>query len=505
MKRTGQDSNMWQDIPDTWLLEIFQYLKFQDLVNITAVCKKWQRVALDETLWRKLMRRTYNIKNTELAPGKDSWYSEYKRFYYHTPAIESEVLTDHTDEVLDVAFSHNGKYVCTTSKDCTVKVWEIGFPTKLKYSADLKEMLEWSLTQYAVFNKTDDYLLVCGVNISGPYYSEFFMGHGAIFDMTQDFTIIRVMGMNPPHLFADWADTEVCLGGYATNHDHLTINSFKVPDKRNRRNIETVKTPDPQEILDNTDGNRLCTFYADCNHTMNLMVANVPIKPKPLMPKCDINRNANSVIYNSDRNNGDTCIKYLIFVAGVHDCIILHELKNVKTTKDFDEANAVRPFSYDVIRRPGQYISGMKLSHDHRYLYFNFREAVKEEENEEWEDYLHLKENLQVNVIDLQTKQIIPDIVYEGHKGFSEYPAWYICLDTSDDIVASGSEEAKAYLWDKYYRCLITTLQHREGVVNGLEFNPKDCETMVTSGDDQTIRIWRSRNRMKSLQPVDFS
>ncbi|VDI73968.1 F-box and WD-40 domain protein 5 [Mytilus galloprovincialis] len=240
-------------------------------------------------------------------------------------------------------------------------------------------------------------------------------------------------------------------------------------------NQEPVKPPDPQEILDNTDGNGLCTFYADCNHTMNLMVANVPIKPKPLTSKWDINRNANYVIYNTDRNNSDTCIKYLFFVAAI----------------------------YDVIRKPGQYISSMKLSHDHRYLYFNFREAVKVEEHEEWEDYLHLKENLQVNVIDLQTKQIMPDIVYEGHKGFSEYPAWYICLDTSDDIVASGSEEAKAYLWDRYHRCLITTLQHKEGVVNGLEFNPNDCETMVTSGDDHTIRIWRSRNRMKTLQPVD--
>jgi hypothetical protein len=36
------------------------------------------------------------------------------------------------------------------------------------------------------------------------------------------------MGMNPPHLFADWADTDICLGGYATNHDFLTINAFKV-------------------------------------------------------------------------------------------------------------------------------------------------------------------------------------------------------------------------------------------------------------------------------------
>jgi len=64
----------------------------------------------------------------------------------------------------------------------------------------------------------------------------------------------------------------------------------------------------------------------------------------------------------------------------------------------------------------------------------------------------------------------------------------------------SGSEEAKVYLWDKHYQCLISTLQHEEGVVNGLEFNPRDYECVVTSGDDHTIRIWRSRNRMKSLR-----
>lgn len=48
-----------------------------------------------------------------------------------------------------------------------------------------------------------------------------------------DFCVVRVMGMNPPHLFADWADTDICLGGYATNHNFLTINSFKVQQYKN--------------------------------------------------------------------------------------------------------------------------------------------------------------------------------------------------------------------------------------------------------------------------------
>ena len=60
---TVSESSVWQDIPDTWLLEIFQYLDFQPLVRSSAVCKKWQRVALDETLWKSLVRRRWDIQS----------------------------------------------------------------------------------------------------------------------------------------------------------------------------------------------------------------------------------------------------------------------------------------------------------------------------------------------------------------------------------------------------------------------------------------------------------
>ena len=153
----------------------------------------------------------------------------------------------------------------------------------------------------------------------------------------------------------------------------------QIPDQKQRKTTDKPTAPDPQEIVENTDGNKLCTFYADCNHTMNLMVANVPVRPNEPQ-NCDeeINKNSNAVIENGEEinKNSNTMIensegdakftKYLVFVAGIHDSIIIHKLNNVRTSRDFDEGNVVRPSNYEIIHRPGQYISGMKLSHDDR-------------------------------------------------------------------------------------------------------------------------------------------
>lgn len=52
-----------------------------------------------------------------LSTGKCSWLEEYKRLSYHTPTVCSEVLLDHTHQVLHVSFAHNGTMFATSSKD----------------------------------------------------------------------------------------------------------------------------------------------------------------------------------------------------------------------------------------------------------------------------------------------------------------------------------------------------------------------------------------------------
>lgn len=56
------------------------------------------------------------------SSGKSSWLDEFKRLTYHTPLLETEVLLEHSHQVLHVSFSHNGKMFATCSKDGYVLV-----------------------------------------------------------------------------------------------------------------------------------------------------------------------------------------------------------------------------------------------------------------------------------------------------------------------------------------------------------------------------------------------
>lgn len=44
-----------------------------------------------------------------------------------------------------------------------VKVWQVGYPTSLKYSKDFRQLLAWDFTQFSCFNKSDTMLLVSSV------------------------------------------------------------------------------------------------------------------------------------------------------------------------------------------------------------------------------------------------------------------------------------------------------------------------------------------------------
>ncbi|KAK3097168.1 hypothetical protein FSP39_007058 [Pinctada imbricata] len=155
--------SIWQETPDSLLLHIFYSLDAHGLVSASQACKTWHRVAQDESLWRNLMYVKFGIKCHQLAPGKRSWQAEYKRLYYHAPTELSENLTLHSDEVLHVSFSHRGDMFSTTSKDATIKVWNVGYPTTQKFSQDFRELLSWDFTQFSCFNASDSMLLVSSV------------------------------------------------------------------------------------------------------------------------------------------------------------------------------------------------------------------------------------------------------------------------------------------------------------------------------------------------------
>lgn len=200
----------WDNVTDTVLLEIFQYLSARQLMNVGKVCKLWSRVSYDEFLWRDLFHQDFSVKDcVGIMPGKKSWYEEYKRLTDHTPIVETEVLKNHAHQVLHVSFSRNGQYFATCSKDGYILVWTSSYPAKVKYSRDMKTF-SWKYTQYSQFNETDTLLLVSGVHFGAPTSTS---GEIAVFSMQDDFNLQCRVVNKPYDIFGTWYSEEHLLSG----------------------------------------------------------------------------------------------------------------------------------------------------------------------------------------------------------------------------------------------------------------------------------------------------
>lgn len=165
-----QHCDRWQELPDSLFLHIFEFLHPKDILIASQVCKKWYRNAKDELLWKKLFMEYFLgtdswTKTAKLiTPLTCSWLLEFQRLYSQTPIVESQVLTEHQDEVLHVAFSHNGRLFASSSKDCHAIVWDItGGEARVKLKLDFHEH-RWEYVQFCEFSKDDSLLLVSGIN-----------------------------------------------------------------------------------------------------------------------------------------------------------------------------------------------------------------------------------------------------------------------------------------------------------------------------------------------------
>uniref|UniRef100_A0A1A9ZWA3 F-box domain-containing protein n=1 Tax=Glossina pallidipes TaxID=7398 RepID=A0A1A9ZWA3_GLOPL len=149
------------------------------------------------------------------------------------------------------------------------------------------------------------------------------------------------------------------------------------------------------------------------------------------------------------------------------------------------------------------HIIGMALSPDHRYLYVNTRPWPKNYIITNPLEPPPIAQEIDIHVIDLMTLKRIGNML-RAHKAYTpSTECFFIFLDVCDDYVASGAEDMHAYLWDRYYGISLAKYKHTD-VVNSVAFNPKDNEMLVTTSDDFTIKIWRSRAKAKQMN-VDAS
>lgn len=68
---TSEKGCSWDFMPDSMLLQVFQYLSARELLNAGQTCRLWNRVSYDELLWKSLLYRYYKIDSSVgILPGR---------------------------------------------------------------------------------------------------------------------------------------------------------------------------------------------------------------------------------------------------------------------------------------------------------------------------------------------------------------------------------------------------------------------------------------------------
>lgn len=276
MMASSNISCVWEHIPDDITLHVFTFLPAAALLQAAQVCRCWNRVTRDELLWRDLFYRHWKIdRNIPMAPGRSSWLQEYKRLHYHSPAVESEVIRQHTDQVLHVSFANNGKMFASCSKDGFIKVWNTTYPVSLKYKENMKRYT-WKYTQFSQFNESDTLLLVSGVHFGSNSTS----GEIAVFSLQGNFELQARVINKPYDVFGTWYNDSHLISGTLhwtgqlqscsvlwlnkayqdteSEHESVVMRLYKLKNI-NASSVRTVMVASCREVMesdDTTKGNK---------------------------------------------------------------------------------------------------------------------------------------------------------------------------------------------------------------------------------------------------------
>ena len=122
--RSGVEEG-WNVLSDPLLILIFKRLEVKEILACSETCTNWSRICQDNLLWKHLFKRDFNAssykrhqrdEDFQLKSGAESWKAEYQRLTECSPGVSQQTLKGHSDEVLHVAFSHNGSEIASCSK-----------------------------------------------------------------------------------------------------------------------------------------------------------------------------------------------------------------------------------------------------------------------------------------------------------------------------------------------------------------------------------------------------
>ena len=93
-------------LPDSIILNILEFLQFQDVATVAQVCSQWRRISGDEMLWRQMFLKHYNLPPSTVMPNcAKSWKSEFKRLYDETPICPETLVREEAPMNINMVYS----------------------------------------------------------------------------------------------------------------------------------------------------------------------------------------------------------------------------------------------------------------------------------------------------------------------------------------------------------------------------------------------------------------
>ena len=446
-------------LPEEMCLKVFSSLNAAELSRLRTVCKQWNRMCKDESLWRRLFYKKHG-KIEGIVPN-NSWRSEYLRLEEQVPMVESEVLFFHADEVWYVCFSSDGKYFVSCCRDGSFVVWKNTVPAvKTCCVVDMKER-GWVDVRHAEFNEGLSHLIVCGFKECTRYDDNAAI---AVFEFREEKCIFSHV-LCVPYFYhnSTWYNNTMYLTGLDYYDDQSDAGySFSL----NKVGKGGEVTRELTKFVGNYRGNLL-------------LVTTLPSLHPP------------------DE-------KYLVFAAGfLRRCPDLVCFKKI-TNNNNEIKNEIKN-SIDHCIDLGEIISGMALSPDKNSLYLTTRPWEKSSDPNPNHECYHLRniisKEVNVRVVDLKTltQRLFAPVEHDSDREASMV-YHYSSPGVSKDYVAVGSTNKFAYVFDRRYAKCVAKLPHKN-MVNSLAFNPRDQGMLITACDDKTVRIWRSKGTSPKKTP----
>nr|XP_020466243.1 F-box/WD repeat-containing protein 12 [Monopterus albus] len=129
------------------LIHIFTFLKEEDLISVSSVCKEWHKAAETSWLWRRMCLQRWSFCNLAVMRSEQVWHS-WKRYFLRRAHLEMKMtegrsggytcksLRGHTGRVVGLVYLqgnsaqhpgiwNNSTTVCSASTDGTVRAWDV--------------------------------------------------------------------------------------------------------------------------------------------------------------------------------------------------------------------------------------------------------------------------------------------------------------------------------------------------------------------------------------------